>query len=289
MRVGIERSRNLMTVRLAEQIGMKKVADVAKRFGVFDEMNTSLATSLGAGETTLLRMATAYAMIVNGGRKVTPTLIDRVQDREGRTIFRHDSRACEGCTTAAWKDGLAMPVLKDSRPQVIDPQTAYQMVSMLEGVVLRGTAGRLAALRRPIAGKTGTTNDAFDAWFVGFSPDLVVATYVGFDRPRTLGPGEQGGSAAAPIFQNFMERALKGVPAVPFRVPPGLRLVRVDRATGALAGPGDSNSLMEAFKPGTEPTVDGPAYISGVGNALDAGGMPGMRPIAPVSAPSGIY
>src|SRR5690606_34479688 len=137
--------------------------------------------------------------------------------------------------------------------------TAYQMLSMLEGVVLRGTAGRLAALRRPIAGKTGTTNDALDAWFVGFSPDLVVATYIGFDRPRTLGPGEQGGTAAAPIFQAFMEQALKGTPVVPFRMPPGLRLVRVDRATGALAGPGDGNSIMEAFKPGTEPTADDPS------------------------------
>ena len=292
MRVGIERSRNLMTVRLAEQIGMDKVADVAKRFGVFDEMNTALAMALGSGETTLLRMATAYAMIVNGGRKLTPTIIDRVQDREGRTIFRHDTRECPDCTTQAW-NGQAPPALKDSRPQVIDPQSAYQMVSMLEGVVLRGTAGRLAALRRPIAGKTGTTNDALDAWFVGFSPDLVVATYVGFDRPRTLGPGEQGGTAAAPIFMNFMERALKGSPVVPFRMPPGLRLVRIDRSTGALASPGDPNTIMEAFKPGTEPTAEGPAYVSGFSSGsagpFDPSQSGAPRPIAPVSAPSGIY
>ncbi|BBK41361.1 penicillin-binding protein 1A [Allostella vacuolata] len=292
MRVGIERSRNLMTVRLAEQIGMEKVADVAKRFGVFDEMNTALAMALGSGETTLLRMATAYAMIVNGGRKLTPTIIDRVQDREGRTIFRHDTRECPDCTAREW-NGQAPPVLKDSRPQVIDPQSAYQMVSMLEGVVLRGTAGRLAALRRPVAGKTGTTNDALDAWFVGFSPDLVVATYVGFDRPRTLGPGEQGGTAAAPIFMNFMERALKGTPVVPFRMPPGLRLVRIDRTTGALANPGDPNTIMEVFKPGTEPTAEGPAYVSGFPSGPSVPFDPSQpappRPIAPVSAPSGIY
>ncbi len=288
MRVGIERSRNLMTVRLAERIGMKKVADVAHRFGIFDDMNPVLAMSLGAGETTLLRMAAAYAMLVNGGKKVTPAIIDRVQDREGKTIFRNDMRECQECAAESWT-GEAPPTLTDHRPQVTDPQSAYQMVSMLEGVVLRGTAGRVAALRRPIGGKTGTTNDVLDAWFVGFSPDLVVATYVGFDRPRTLGPGEQGGATAAPIFMNFMERALKNTPAVPFRVPPGLRMVRIDRTTGALASAGDSNSIMEFFKPGTEPTFDGPAYLSGGSGMFDPNAASGPRSIAPVSTPSGIY
>ncbi|BBK38172.1 penicillin-binding protein 1A [Allostella sp. ATCC 35155] len=295
MRVGIERSRNLMTVRLAEQVGMDKVVDVAERFGVFDEMKPALAMALGAGETTLLRMATAYAMIVNGGKKITPSMIDRVQDREGRTIFRHDTRSCDPCRAEQWT-GQAPPRLDDPRAQVIDPQTAYQMVSMLEGVVLRGTAGRLAALRRPVAGKTGTTNDALDAWFVGFSPDLVVATYVGFDRPRTLGPREQGGTVAAPIFQDFMEQALKGKPAVPFRMPPGLRLVRVDRTTGALATAGDGNTVMEVFKPGTEPTAEDPGgtlsafpALPPAAGAYDPTQPAPPRPIAPVSAPSGIY
>src|SRR5690606_25697800 len=159
---------------------------VAKRFGIFDDIRPTLAMSLGAGETTLLRMAAAYAMLVNGGKKITPGIIDRVQDREGRTLFRHDARDCQPCRMEEWTPGSAPPELADAREQVTDPQSAYQMVSMLEGVVLRGTAGRAAALRRPIAGKTGTTNDVFDAWFVGFSPDLVVAPYVGFDRPRTL-------------------------------------------------------------------------------------------------------
>ncbi|MCC7274245.1 MAG: penicillin-binding protein 1A [Alphaproteobacteria bacterium] len=297
MRIGIERSRNLMTVRLAERIGMGKVADVARRFGVFDDMQPVLALSLGAGETTLMRMASAYAIFVNGGKKVTATLIDRVQDREGKTIFRHDARECPTCRPERWS-GQAPPVLPDPRPQVVDPQTAYQMVSMLEGVVLRGTAARAAALRRPLAGKTGTTNDAFDAWFVGFSPDLVVATYVGFDRPRTLGPGEQGGSTAVPIFTRFMEQALKDKPVVPFRVPSGLRLVRIDRLTGQPAGPGDPNTIMEAFKPGTEPTADVPPQLSsmpGGDPALPAaGGPPGAfapppRPVVPAAAPSGIY
>ncbi|MGE0718787.1 MAG: penicillin-binding protein 1A, partial [Alphaproteobacteria bacterium] len=302
MRVGIEKSRNLMTVRLAEQIGMDKVADVAKRFGVFDDMQPVLALSLGAGETTLLRMAAAYAIFVNGGKKVTPSIIDRIQDREGKTIFRHDTRDCDSCRRGeAWK-GQAPPTLTDPRPQVIDPQTAYQMVSMLEGVVLRGTAGRAAALRRPIAGKTGTTNDVFDAWFVGFSPDLVVATYVGFDRPRTLGPGEQGGATALPAFVRFMEQALKDTPVVPFRVPSGLRLVRIDRYTGQLAGAGDPNTIVEAFKPGTEPTADSMPPMSSIPGMMPgapvpfstsgpaAPSAPGLpRPAIPAAAPSGIY
>ncbi|MGE0724011.1 MAG: penicillin-binding protein 1A [Alphaproteobacteria bacterium] len=300
MRVGLELSRNLMTVRLAETVGMPKVAEVARRFGVFDDMPPVLALSLGAGETTLLRMTAAYSAFANGGKKVTPTLIDRVQDRNGTTLFRHDARKCPECDAEAFT-GQAPPTLADDRPQIVDPQTAYQMVSMMEGVVQRGTAAKLAALRRPLAGKTGTTNDSFDNWFVGFSPDLVVGVYVGFDRPRTLGQRETGGSSAVPIFARFMQLALEGKPAVPFRVPPGLRLVRVNRLTGELAQPGDSSTILEAFRPGTEPGLDGAPQLAGAplaampggpddsGSSMPSRSPPPMMPATPAGAPSGIY
>jgi len=252
LRVGIEQSRNLMTVRLAEAVGMDKVSEYAAKFGIADKMPKQLSMSLGAGETTLLRMTTGYAQIVNGGRRITATFIDRIQDRDGKTIFRHDTRPCEGCAVG----DSAPPRLPDQREQIIDPITAYQMTSILEGVVQRGTGAAAASLRRPLGGKTGTTNDFTDAWFLGFSPDLVVGTYIGFDQPRTLGRGETGGRNSVPIFKEFVGEALAGKPAVPFRVPPGVRMVRVNRETGQLARPGDSKALMEAFKPGTEPTSD---------------------------------
>ncbi|MBM3488750.1 MAG: penicillin-binding protein 1A, partial [Alphaproteobacteria bacterium] len=251
LRVGLEKSRNLMTVRLAQEIGIDRVGEASERFGVFDRMPRVYSMVLGAGETTLMRMATAYATIVNGGRRITPTLIDRVQDRTGRTIFRHDQRPCPDCRAATAAD--TPPHFRDDRERVTDPVAAFQMVSMLQGVVERGTGARIASLRRPLAGKTGTTNDSFDAWFIGFSPDLVVATYVGFDNPRTLGDRETGGSVAAPIFQEFMGKALDGRPAVPFRTPPGVRLVRINAATGELPNDGDRQVILEAFRPGTEP------------------------------------
>jgi penicillin-binding protein 1A len=229
--------------------------------------------SLGAGETTVLRMTTAYSMIVNGGRKVVPTFIDRVQDHTGKTVFKHDTRPCDGCAGIPWSPALAVPDVPDARESVIDPRTAYQMVSILEGVVQRGTAKAVSAIGKPLAGKTGTTNDANDAWFVGFSPDLAVGLYIGFDHPRPLGGKETGGSVSAPVFKDFMGEALKNEPATPFRMPPGIRLVRVDAATGQLAEPGQRNAIWEAFKPGTEPqtgerfVLDGSDIASGVGAA----------------------
>ncbi len=253
LRLGIEQSRNLMTIRLASAIGMEKVADIAARFGIAEALPPLLSMSLGAGESTPLKMAAAYAMIANGGKKVVPTVIDRVQDRYGQTVFKHDTRVCDGCTADHYAGGLP-PYPVDNRPQVIDAATAYQMTAMLEGVVQRGTGAAIgAALKRPLAGKTGTSNDSFDNWFVGYSPDLVVATYIGFDQPRTLGKTETGGGNMAPIFRDFMKEALDGVPAIPFRTPPGLRMVRVNRETGKLASPGDPKAIFEAFKPGTEP------------------------------------
>ena len=274
LRVGIEKSRNVMTVRLAQQIGMDKVKALVEKFGIVDTLQPYLPMSLGAGETTVLRLATAYAMLDNGGKRVVPTFIDRVQDRNGKTVFRHDNRACEGCTNVAWKDGMAVPAVPDTREQVNDPRTTYQIVSILEGVVQRGTAASLKSLGKPLAGKTGTTNDSHDAWFVGFSPDLVVGTYIGFDQPRSLGSRETGGSAAVPVFKDVMQVALKDKPATPFRVPPGLRLVRVNPANGQLAQPGDNRAIWEAFLPGTEPNPDQPQMVLD-GSVQGAGAMMG--------------
>ena len=253
MRLGVELSRNLMTVRLAQTVGMDRVTAFAERFGITDNMPEQLSMALGAGETTLMRLSIAYAMIVNGGRRVVPTLIDRVQDRYGLTIFRHDTRACDTCQSGTWTRQTP-PRLPDRREQVVAADTAYQMVSMLEGVIQRGTGRRINDIGKPLAGKTGTTNNSNDAWFIGFTPDLVVGVYTGFDIPRPLGDGETGSSVAAPIFKSFMAKALADQPAIPFRIPKGILLVRVNAETGLPARPGDSKVLLEAFKPGTVPT-----------------------------------
>ncbi|RVT95825.1 PBP1A family penicillin-binding protein [Rhodovarius crocodyli] len=241
MRAALERSLNLVTVRIAQQVGMERVADVANRFGVIENMQPYLAMSLGAGETTVARMAAAYAGFVNGGRRVNPTLVDSVQDQRGRVVWRGDTRGCQGCSAGPEQ----VPSLEDNRRRITDPIAAYQMVNMLQGVVQRGTGGRAGAgLNRPVAGKTGTSNDYKDNWFVGFTPDIVVAVWVGFDDPRSLGNGEAGGSNAAPIFRDVMAAALQGSPAVPFRAPPGVSLVRIQHDNG--------QSIIEAFRPGTE-------------------------------------
>lgn len=247
LRLGIEKSRNLMTVRLARAIGMDPIVDYADRFGITDNLMPALSMALGAGETTLLKLTTAYAELVNGGKKITPTLIDRVQDRRGKTIYRHDKRPCEGCNVEVWND-QEEPQLPDNREQILPATTAYQVVSMLEGVVERGTGRSVSVIGKPLAGKTGTTNDANDTWFMGFSPDLAVGIYVGFDTPQSLGQKEGGASVAAPIFRDFMAEVLKDQPATPFRVPEGIRLVRINGLTGEPAERGDKNVILEAFK-----------------------------------------
>ncbi len=254
LRVGVEKSRNLMTVRLADHVGMEKIAEYAKRFGIMDNMEPRLSYALGAGETTLLKMTGAYGELVNGGKKITPSIIDRIQDRRGKTIFQHDERACTGCGQLIRWDGQGVPDVPDNREQIANPQTAYQMVSILEGVAQRGTAVKLKALGRPLAGKTGTTNESKDTWFVGFSPDLVVGVFMGFDEPRSLGKRETGSSVALPVFYKFMEEALKDVPAMPFRTPPGMKNIRINAAKGTRAQPGDEKVIWEAFVPGTEPS-----------------------------------
>ena len=253
LRYGIEHSKNLMTVRLSNEVGMPTISEYARRFGVYDDMLPLLSMSLGAGETTVMRMTAAYSMFVNGGRRIKPTLIDQIQDRSGRTIYRHDDRKCAECEAGKW-DGGAPPKLTDTREQVLDPLTAYQMTSILEGVVQRGTAQTVKAVGKPLAGKTGTTNDAKDVWFVGFSPDLAVGVFLGFDQPKSLGNAATAGQYAAPVFRDFMQMALKDKPPTPFRVPPGIKLIRVNASTGMRAGQGEGGgTILEAFKPGTTP------------------------------------
>ena len=253
LRRGIERSRNVMTVRLARDIGMPLIAEYARMFGIYDDMQLVLAMSLGAGETTNMRMTSAYATIANGGRKIVPTLIDRIQDRYGHTVYRHDERICEGCSAEDWH-GQGEPRIVDNRPQVLDPMTAYQITSMMEGVVQRGTGTAARALNRPVAGKTGTTNDYKDAWFVGFTPDLAVGIYIGYDRPRSMGNASTGGGLAVPIFTNFMAKAMQGKPPTPFNVPAGMTTAWINPSTGVQSRQGES-AIQEAFKPGTGPNL----------------------------------
>ncbi len=281
LRAGLEKSRNVMTVRLANHIGMPVVADYAKKFGINDEMPNLLSFALGAKETTVLRLTTAYAMLDNGGKKITPTLIDRVQDRDGRTIWRRDNQQCPLCqvTEAMATTAAPPPAVADVREQIADPRTVYQLVTMLQGVCERGTAAKLRDLGKPVAGKTGTTNDSKDVWFVGFTPDLVVGVFVGYDTPQTLGSRETGGSLAVPIFEAFMQEVLKDKPATPFRTPPGLNLMRVDAATGQPAGEGTTHAIWEAYIPGTEPGEQAVTVLDGsegeVGFAPDQ--PPGMN------------
>jgi penicillin-binding protein 1A len=275
LRVGVEQSRNLITARLGVTLGIEPVGQTIERFGIMDHMPRVYSMVLGAGETTPLKLTTAYAMLVNGGKKITPTLIDRVQDRNGVTIFRADQRVCERCSNVDWAQ-QPPPSLADNREEVADPRSAYQIVSILQGVIDRGTGHIIASLGRPLAGKTGTTNDSNDTWFVGFSPDLVCGVFVGYDQPASLGKHEVGGTVAAPVFRDFMAAALKDTPPTPFRIPAGIELVRVNAETGQLAQGGDKKIIYEAFKPGTEPNGEGPMMAGGTrvsGDDEDAASM----------------
>jgi penicillin-binding protein 1A len=276
LRNALRWSLNTVTVRLAQDVGIPLIGEYAKRFGVYDELPNYLSYALGTGETTVLRMVTAYSMFANGGKRVKSTLIDRIQDRYGRTIFKHDARECRGCDASdGWKN-QPEPQLVDHREQVLDAMTAYQITSMMEGVVQAGTATALKEVGKPIAGKTGTTSDEKDAWFVGFSPDLVIGVYLGYDKPRSLGRKATGGVLAAPIARDFMKLALADKQAVPFRVPAGIKLIRVDQMTGMRAGPDSGRTVLEAFKPGTAP----PDNYSVIGVADADGRSPTVPPDA---------
>ena len=251
LRVALEKSLNTVTARLAAALGMDAIGRTVEAFGIMDHMPRFYAMALGAGETTPLRHTAAYAMIANGGKRITPTLIDRIQDRYGKTIFRADQRECDACGETAWKN-QPVPEVADDREQIADPGSTFQLVTMLEGVVQRGTGTVVKAIGKPVAGKTGTTNDWQDAWFVGFTPDLAAGVFVGYDEPAYLGSNETGGHLAAPIFRDFMMAALKDAPAKEFRMPPGLRMYRVSPTTGLPAGAGEP-AIWEGYKPGTEP------------------------------------
>lgn len=257
LRVGLEKSYNLMTVRLAAHLGMNRIAQTVNRFNIYDEMQTHLANSLGAQEATLLRLTLGFGMLVNGGQKVSPTFIDRIQDRNGVTVYARGGRSCIDCgPRIAWTPDQPVPHIEREEDLVTDPRIAYQMVSMLEGVVQRGTAARrMAGVDFPVAGKTGTTNDNRDAWFIGFTPDLVIGTYIGYDRPRSLGRGETGGVAALPLFRAFIDQYTDNREAMPFRIPTGISLVQVNATTGLRTSPSDPRAIWEAFLRTEEDTI----------------------------------
>jgi len=279
MRTGIVRSRNVMTVRIAREVGMQTVAAYAERFGLYEDMQPFLSGALGAQETTLYEIASAYAMFANGGERITPTLVDRVQDRFGRTILRHDERICLECDDPSLPAGTGPRIISD-REQVIDPVTAYQVTSMMQDVVRRGTAAGRVTLPVPVAGKTGTTNEARDVWFTGFTSNIVAGCYMGYDTPRPLGAGAFGGTLCAPVFDAFMDEAAKKYGGGPFRVPDGGHFIRIDRRTGARLSPEASgeNVVAEYFRDGTEP-------VFGVDGMVDGGFAMGEN--LPILEPGG--
>jgi penicillin-binding protein 1A len=297
MRIGIEQSRNVMTIRLAQEIGMDKVADYAERFGVYEDMPLHLSYALGAGETTLYQMVSAYAVFANGGLSVTPTLVDRVQNRRGETIWRHEARVCDGCAGPIVGDPAVArePWAKPNARRVMDGVTAYQLTSMMQGVTSsRGTARSLAGLGIPLAGKTGTTNDARDVWFIGFTPDIVAGCYIGYDAPRPMGRGAAGGTLCAPVFEQFMAVAKNDRPVTDFQIPREAVAVKVDRLSGVRL-PDDATGdtmVIEAFHPEDVPAVgaftgDGVIGDDGAMGMLSGGGdLPMQATAAPAPPPA---
>jgi penicillin-binding protein 1A len=270
MRTGIEQSRNLMTVRLAQEIGMDTVVDYAERFGVYDNMNPFLANALGSEETTLFRVVAAYAMFANGGERVEPTLVDRVQDRYGHTVYRHDQRTCIDCGQVSLISPDQGPMIMTNRERIMNAVTAYQLTSMMQGVVQRGTASRTVNLPVPTAGKTGTTNDAKDVWFVGFTSNIVAGCYIGFDVPKGLGKAASGGGVCGPVFNEFMTEAVKEFGGGPFKIPDECQFIKIDRYTGARLGIEAQGEQVsnECFRLGEEP-VFGITYDGGFAMAAD--------------------
>jgi penicillin-binding protein 1A len=259
---------------------------LSQRLGIYEKMPRHLANSLGSAETTLLKMTTAYSIIANGGKRIEATTIDRIQDRRGKTIWRHDKRDCANCSVERYDDGMVEPEFADVREQVMSPYTAYQITSMLEGVVQRGTGKKMLALGKPVAGKTGTTNDERDAWFIGYTPDLAVGVYIGYDNPKAMGKKRTGGELAAPVVADFMKLALKDKAAIPFRVPRAIELIPIHAANGKRAVFGEEGVILEAFKPGDEP----PSTTRIVGETAGAQAAPSegvvLVPARPRKAPA---
>ena len=288
LRVALEHSRNAATTHVAAAIGMEAIGETVEKFGIMDHMPRMYSMALGAGETTPLRLTAAYAMLDDDGKRITPTLIDRVQDRDGKTIFSADQRPCDGCGNVEWQH-QPVPAIPDTREQISDPLSTFQLVEMLQGVVQRGTGVAVKAVGKPIAGKTGTTSDWQDAWFVGFTPNLAAGVFVGYDDPVSLGTGEQAAVVAAPIFRDFMIAALKDAPATEFHTPPGLSMYRVSATTGLPAGAGD-NAIWEGYKRGTEPGKDrnrGLLPVAGEEATGAAAGLPTRG--APAGGTGGLY
>ena len=248
LRTGIEKSRNLMTVRVAQKVGFDQISKITKNLGIYNSVPELLSVSLGAAETTLVKLTNAYCTFVNGGKKVNPIFIDRIQDRRGKTIFNADKRKCAGCDDISYLEDK-VPLIIDSREQIISPETAYQITSMLEGVVQRGTGRKLRNLNLPLAGKTGTTNKNMDAWFLGFTSNLVIGVYVGFDEPSSLGRYETGAKAALPVFKKFVKKVIRKKDALPFKVPKNINLVMIDEATGLTPNESTKKIIYESFKP----------------------------------------
>ena len=247
-RKGIEYSRNLMTVRIAKILGLEEILNLSKKLNIYDEIPELLSVSLGAAETTLMNLTSAYAPFINGGKKINPKLISRIQDRRGKTIFNEKNMKCIGCDKFINNDETELPKIEDYNERVISEETAYQMTSILQGVVKRGTAKKLKSLNVPLAGKTGTTNDNYDAWFIGFSSNLIIGVYIGYDNPKTLGKFETGSKAALPIFKDFIEKALYKEDFKEFQIPKNIYLTSLNYDTGNKSATGEKNIIIEALK-----------------------------------------
>ena len=247
IRTGIEKSRNLMTVRISQEIGISNIAKFAKNLNIYDDPEELLSISLGSAETTLLKLTSAYCSFVNGGKLINPIFLDRIQDSEGNTIFNSEKRTCKKCKEISYL-GNEIPKIKDNFPQIFSEETAYQITSILEGVIKRGTGRGLKDLNLDLAGKTGTTNDNTDAWFIGYTSNLVIGVYVGHDEPRSLGRYETGAKTAMPIFKSFVKKAIKKGDARPFKVAKNIKFLVVDKKTGKKANFGSKTTIIEAFK-----------------------------------------
>jgi penicillin-binding protein 1A len=264
-RKGIEYSRNLMTVRIAKILGLNKILDLSKKLEIYDEIPELLSVSLGAAETTLIKLTSAYAPFVNGGKKIKPNLISRIQDRRGKTIFKVKNRKCLGCDKFI-DQSTGYPIIENTNERVLSEETAYQMATILRGTVERGTAKKLKSLNVTLAGKTGTTNDNYDAWFIGFSSNLVIGVYIGFDNPKTLGKFETGSKAALPIFKDFVENALYKEDFGDFKIPENIYLTSLNYDTGIKSAPGEKNTIIEALKMKDINNIDNNNLISIIGH-----------------------
>ncbi len=247
LRTGIEKSRNLMTVRIAQELGIDKIINFSKKLNIYENPDELMSVSLGSAETTLLKITSAYCSFLNGGKLVNPILIDRIQDSEGKTIFNNEKRFCENCDLISY-DGTSNPIIKNKYQQIFSPQTAYQITSMLKGVIERGTGKGLRELKLELAGKTGTTNKNTDTWFIGFTSNLVVGVYIGYDNPRSLGKFETGSKTAMPVFKEFIKKTANTFNARPFKVADNINMMVIDAKTGKKANPKTKLAIIESFK-----------------------------------------